>query len=125
MNNGFELQPLCLWREARGVGYKGMLAVAFVLKNRVEKRKTSYDVEVMRPWQFSSMTAKGDPQLNKYPDPNDPMWHTATQIVQYDLDNTNIPDPTSGATLYYDESIDFPKSWDEHEEEPTIQIGRM
>ena len=125
MNNGFELLPLCLWREARGVGYKGMLAVAFVLKNRVEKRKTSYDVEVMRPWQFSSMTAKGDPQLNKYPEPSDPMWITAQQIANLDLENPNVPDLTQGATLYYDDSIDFPKSWDEHKVEETVKIGRL
>jgi len=124
-NAGFELLPLCLWREARGVGYRGMLAVGFVLKNRVAKRKTSYDVEVMRPWQFSSMTAKGDPQLNNYPAPNDPMWITAQQIASHDLENPNVTDLTDGSTLYYDDSIDFPKSWDEHKVEETVKIGRL
>jgi spore germination cell wall hydrolase CwlJ-like protein len=115
---------LCLWREARGEGEEGMHAVASVILNRAEKRNTSPYTEVIRPWAFSSITAKGDPQLSKWPQENDPAWITAKDIALATLVMPTT-DPTKGATLYYDDSISFPKSWRRAAVEPTVKIGRL
>jgi N-acetylmuramoyl-L-alanine amidase len=116
---------LCLWREARGVGNSGMVAVACVIRNRVVKHKSSYYIEVTKPLQFSSITAKGDPQLGLYPKSYDSSWQLAQQLAA-NVEGPNMyADNTMGATLYYDDSIDFPKSWDEHKVESTVKIGRL
>lgn len=120
----YTMVALCLWREARGQGQTGMRAVACVLRNRVQRHKTSYYTEVVRPWQFSSMTAAGDPQLVKYPDASDVWWTTAF-LIAGDIIDQGAPDITNGATLYYDDSIGFPKSWDKNKVVPLGKIGRF
>src|SRR5271163_654566 len=94
---------LCLWREARGVGNSGMVAVACVLRNRVARNKSSYYAEVVKPWQFSSITAKNDPQLGLYPSSSDSSYQLAQKIVA-SLSDSSLEDTTEGATLYYDDS---------------------
>src|SRR5271163_3202843 len=111
---------LCLWREARGVGNSGMVAVACVIRNRALKHDTSYYAQVVSPLQFSSITAKGDPQLNNYPAGADTSWQLATKIVA-SLADGSLADTTEGATLYYDDSIPFPKGWDIHKVEDTVK----
>ena len=115
---------LCLWREARGVGNSGMVAVGCVIKNRVSRNKSSYYAEVVKPWQFSSITAKGDPQLGYYPPVQDQSWQLAQKIATNILSGT-VSDTTEGATLYYDDSIPFPAGWDIHKVEDTVKIGRL
>ena len=115
---------LCLWREARGVGNSGMVAVACVLRNRVEKNKSNYYIEVTKPWQFSSITAKNDPQLGLYPSYADSSWQLAQKIAS-PLSMVALADTTEGATLYYDDSIPFPAGWDIHKVEDTVKIGRL
>ncbi len=97
---GYDLTALCLWREARGEGLIGMQAVANVVANRAAKRKTACDDEVMRAWQFSSMTAEGDPQLLVFPHGSDEMWRNAQQLAAAAKAHSLI-DLTHGSTLYY------------------------
>ena len=97
---GYDLTALCLWREARGEGLIGMQAVANVLANRAAKHKTSCDDEVMKPLQFSSMTAPGDKQLLIFPNGGDEMWRKAQQLSAAAKAHSLI-DLTHGATLYY------------------------
>lgn len=118
------MTALCLWREARGEGEQGMTAVACVIRNRAAKRKTSPYAEVIRPWAFSSITATGDPQLKLWPKESDPTWITAQRITAAVL-TESAPDVTGGATLYYDDSIPFPKSWNRAVVRPTVKLGQL
>lgn len=120
----YALTALCLWREARGEGELGMTAVASVLRNRTLHRGTSYFAEVVRPWQFSSITATGDPQVNKFPPAGDADWELAQRVAAAVIEQAR-PDPTGGATLYYDDSIRFPPGWDKTRVQATVKIGRL
>ena len=101
---------LTCWRENRGGGYAGMQSVANVVTNRVKQRKTSLYAECTRKWQFSSITAESDPQLDLWPSENDPQWIQALQIAQQAADGI-LPDITLGATSYYATSMTTPPAW--------------
>lgn len=103
------MTALCLWREARGEGEQGMIAVGCVIRNRSARHKTTPYEEVIRPWAFSSITATGDPQLKLWPKESDLSWIAAQKIAASVL-NESAPDITGAATLYYDDSILFPKT---------------
>jgi hypothetical protein len=91
---------LCAWRENRGGGRLGMQSVLNVLMNRAAQRKTSVYTEAVRPMQFSSMTAKGDPNLSEYPLATDPQWAMAL-ILAGQMTNGTLPDITQGSNLYF------------------------
>jgi len=118
------MTALCLWREARGESEQGTTAVGCVIRNRAAKHKTSPYAEIVRPWAFSSITAHGDPQLSTWPKESDPTWIAAQKIAATVL-NESAPDVTGGATLYYDDSISFPKTWNRAAVEPTVKLGRL
>ena len=117
---------LCIWREARGDGEEAMTAVGAVVRNRVVKASSSYYHEVTKPWQFSSITAKGDPELGLYPQPTNTAdwdaWQQAQSIAQGVM-NGSIADPTNGAEFYYAITIPLP-SWGV-DMTMTAQIGRQ
>ena len=117
---------VCLWREARGEGATGMAAVSNVIRNRCAQRGMTPTAVVMEPWQFSSMTAIGDPQLNLYASGADPQWITAQAIALDVLRGLGNNDPTQGATMYYADSLkEFPKSWGNPSAYTfTVKIGR-
>jgi spore germination cell wall hydrolase CwlJ-like protein len=76
------LIALCMWREARGNGHDGMLAVNWVIRNRVRMaatKTTAYSV-ITRPSQFSSFNAK-DANASQFPNPSNPEWVQACGIV--------------------------------------------
>jgi N-acetylmuramoyl-L-alanine amidase len=131
------MTALCLWREARGEGRTGQVAVGCVIRNRVLKRSTSYYVEIIKPWAFSSMTARGDLQLALYPVTLDSMWAQCQQVAQEICDGLTA-DVTAGATLYWNpkgisstktfvtlaaETVAFPESWNPDVVTETVQIG--
>jgi N-acetylmuramoyl-L-alanine amidase len=116
------LLALCLWREARGEGRTGMEAVACVLRNRVNRDKSTYYAEATKRLQFSSLTAPGDPELNLWPLTTDPQWQIALVIAE-DMSTNVIADVTLGATLYYADSIAFPATWDRSKVRQTAHIG--
>ncbi len=69
MSIGADIETLArtLWAEARGEGYPGMLAVAWVVRNRVEDRRrwpNSYAGVCRQKWQFSCWNPS-DPNLLK------------------------------------------------------------
>ena len=109
INDQFML-ALTAWRENRGGGYAGMQSVANVIVNRARHRGTSPYLECVRPWQFSSITAKGDPQLGMFPSESDPTWVTAQSIAQAAA-NDSLEDITEGATSYYALSMTTPPYW--------------
>lgn len=138
LNQDQALTSLCLWREARGEGAEGMTAVACVIRNRVAKRHTSYAIEVMRPWQFTSMTDPKDPEYRLMPDPKDASWAQAQKIAA-DVISGDQADVTNGATLYWNprgivsvnrfplpdgELVKFPEHWNKAVVEYSATIGR-
>ena len=118
---------LTLWRENRCGGAPGMKSVANVILNRSAKHHlTVYEVCVL-PLQFSSMTAKGDPELNLWPNDGDAQWQVALGIAALASGGV-MDDVTNGATLYYapkdqpwkkrwtlpnGESVVFPDGWNQ------------
>ncbi|MEG9430759.1 cell wall hydrolase [Terriglobus sp. ADX1] len=134
---GYDLTALGLWREARGEGLIGMQAVANVLANRAAKHRTSCDEEVMKPLQFSSMTAPGDKQLLLFPNGADETWRKAQQLAAAAKARTLV-DLTHGATLYYapksiehykhfmlpgGADVPFPASWNPRAVEYATTVG--
>lgn len=101
---------LTAWRENRGGGYPGMQSVVNVIVNRAAHRGTTPYQECVRPWQFSSMTAKGDPQLGMWPSLIDTTWQTAQSIAE-SASAGSLEDITGGATSYYALSMTTPPAW--------------
>ena len=113
---------LCVYREARSLGYRGMLAVACVIKNRSTKRKQTIAQVVYSPWQFSSMSDPRDPQLHMpIPSAKDPQWGEAQDIAASIIAN-GIVDITGNALEYYADYIPRPH-WDWSKLKATVTIG--
>lgn len=101
------LLALCVWREARGEPYHGMLGVAWSIRNRVMDPKQNWwgndwEEVVLKPWQYSSFNAN-DPNATKFPgDPKkDLSWAMCLQVAEDVYSSNNIADPTNGATHYH------------------------
>jgi N-acetylmuramoyl-L-alanine amidase len=92
---------LTAWKESRGEGRIGMLAVAYSILNRVKAGiggTTVLDV-VTKKWQYSSMTAPGDAMLVQWPHSGDDTWASALEAADMAASGS-VPDPTNGATDY-------------------------
>jgi spore germination cell wall hydrolase CwlJ-like protein len=119
---------LCIWKEARGEGNTGMMVVGCVIRNRAIRHNQTWGQVVWKKWAFSSMTDPKDPQFHKQaPSRDDIEWlsYVQAQQVVLDLMNPATPDITNGATLYYDDSIKFPQSWNPKAVIPVGKIGRL
>ncbi|MFZ3343377.1 MAG: cell wall hydrolase [Terriglobales bacterium] len=101
------LMAITAWRENRSGGTAGMQSVINVIQNRATDRGTTPYVEAVRPMQFSSITAHGDPELGLWPSFDDPQWVLAQQLARTAAMG-NLPDITGGATSYYALSIPAP-----------------
>jgi N-acetylmuramoyl-L-alanine amidase len=101
---------LAAWRENRGGGESGMQSVINVLQNRAAQRGTDMYTEALRPEQFSSMTAKNDPQLTTWPALDDPNYAIAWGLAEQAIAGT-LEDITGGATSYYAASMGEPPYW--------------
>lgn len=111
-----------MWREARGEGSEGMTAVGCVIHNRVLAGRSNWLGVIYAPWQFSSMTAKGDPELSLWPKEGDSSWDNAMLLSEH-IYTSGITDPTGGATHYFATSIEEP-SWAKTMTF-TVQIGHQ
>lgn len=98
---------LTLWREARGEGMDGMRAVGCVIRNRVTPTMGWARV-IEAKWQFSSLTAPGDPELVLWPLPDDLSWQSAMVLAE-GVYNGSLTDNTGGATHYFNPSVVLPK----------------
>jgi N-acetylmuramoyl-L-alanine amidase len=109
-----KLLELVVWRESRNQPYEAMLAVAWSIMNRVNNPGwwgNDLPSVIMKPWQYTSMTGWGDPQLELFPRPGDPSDDQAIQAGAAAQAGTP-PDPSLGATHYYDKSLDSnPPAW--------------
>ena len=121
------LLMLCIWREARGEGAPGQYAVAWTIKNRVARGgwfgKTWVEV-ILKAKQFSSFNAD-DPNAVKFPDPmTDASYGPCLMAAKHVYDGS-APDPTGGATYYFDDSMAAnPPSWAKAFTK-TVKIGRL
>ena len=104
-------------REGRGQTYNGMLGIAWSVRNRVSNpRYWGHDwLSVMtHPEAYSSMAPPArdnDPNLRVYPDPAVGAWRLVIEACENAYAGIG-PDPTHGATHYYDRSLDDnPPAW--------------
>lgn len=93
-----------VWGEARGQSNQVMVAVAYVIMNRVaDGRWGSTPASVcLAPYQFSCWNV-GDPNRDQILGPvsvNDPTLPYAEDAFD-EASRKTIPDPTHGATFYY------------------------
>ena len=130
------LLALCMWREARGGSASLQYAIMRVIFNRVAEPKGPYSkcrsaVEVILcPFQFSSFN-QGDANAAKLPDPSRKTdwaaWLQCCSIVDAAADpvsyQSEMGDPTKGATHYFDDSI-TPPAWADPSK-LTLQIERV
>jgi len=106
------LLALVIWREARGEGPAGMLAVACTIRNRVDRASwwgKSFAEVIGKKLQYSSMAAPGDPQLLRWPrSESDEGFNTALVIAEIVM-RRGAESPVPGADSYYDISIPAPE----------------
>lgn len=122
--NAYEevLLAIAVWREARGESSSAQAGVMWVILNRAACPswwgKGVIDC-ILMPYQFSSFNA-GDPNATKFPLSTDPVFPSILAMVR------NPPaDPTSGATSYFDSSLDDnPPQWSLHMTR-TCNIGNL
>lgn len=93
------LMALTIWREAKGEGYNGMLAVGCVIKNNAIAKKISIYEECTALNQYSSITVHSDPETISWPKIYDPSWKDAKYIAA-DILTGDVPDITKGAHFY-------------------------
>ena len=105
------LLAICVWREARGESLACQEAVAWSIRNRAMQPSwwgDGYVQVILQPYQYSSFNSS-DVNATKFPQSTDPSWSSCLGAAGAAY-NATIPDPTGGATNYYDISIPAP-SW--------------
>jgi cell wall hydrolase len=121
-----DLMKLCVWREARGEGMLGKRGVAHVIQNRADDPSWwGHDVRsvILKPWQFSSFNA-ADPNSCKWPALGDSSFQDCENICEA-VSAGKDEDVTSGATSYYDTSIQPPKWAADGINVLTLAVGRL
>lgn len=109
------LLALTTWREAMNQGETGMLAVAWIIMNRMKSGKFGGSISevVTQANQFSSMTIRGDNMTVVWPwrqeTINATAWITAQRVCN-DLLNGVTTDTTGGA-LYYANLVNLTSRW--------------
>lgn len=91
LETAFEAYPYILlainiWREDRGgKTHASRVGIGWVVRNRASHPKWwghSVVEVITHKWQFSSMTAPGDPNLVQWGQENDPSWSDAVKAAQ-------------------------------------------
>jgi N-acetylmuramoyl-L-alanine amidase len=105
------LLVLLIGREGRGETYEAMLAIGWSVRNRVtQPRYWGHDwiTVISHPEAYSSMVppmSDNDPNLRVYPDLKSSKWALVVEAAEAAYTGVG-PDPTNGATHYYDRSLD-------------------
>lgn len=94
-----KLAALCCWREARGDGSDGMMAVAHQIYNCSRDWRITVPHIILKPNEYSSMTIAADPQFELMPQDDDPQWRYILENVPSVLNGTHS-DPTNDAHFY-------------------------
>ncbi len=101
---------LTAWREASGEPALARAAVICSILNRVDRPKwwgRSVLSVVVKKWQYSAMTAPGDPNLVRWPADDDPTWRESLALAEQAIEG-HLPNPVPGADSYFDVSIAAP-----------------
>jgi hypothetical protein len=106
---------LVIWREARGESEECRIAVGCCVRERVFNEVrfdgTDFVSACKAKWQFSSVTAPGDPQLTFWPADGLESFRQCVAIANRVINNM-AEHPAPGADSYFDDSIkDHPPSW--------------
>jgi hypothetical protein len=111
-STGFEksILALALWREDRGAGLDGMIAVGNCLHNRVKTWKQSWSQVVEGKNQLSSMTYLGDSQTIVYPDIREPLFISLIQKID-DIYQGKGTDLSNGGLYYCNPSAITKGGW--------------
>lgn len=105
------LLALVVWREAANQSPAAKLGVAWTIMNRAHRPRwwgTTVGGVVGKAWQYTSMTGQGDPNLVKWPAGAGELGWADSQAAAHNAYSGTVPDPTGGATHYYDDSIPAP-----------------
>ena len=124
------LLALCIWREAQGESTETRTGVAWTIRNRVNSPGWwghSWVGVILMPYQFSSFNSK-DPNATKLPGATDPAFPDCLDIATKVWPQTPLlPDPTNGATSYFDKSLDAdPPKWaTDGSNTKTVDLGAL
>lgn len=97
---------LMLWREARGEPEEGIIAVAHTVIERIARPKwwsePHHDVlsVIMKPYQYTSMTHRNDPQLFSMPAPHDG-WFAKCMFIAEQVMAGATTHPAPSASHYF------------------------
>lgn len=110
------LACLVAWREERSNQLNGMLAVLFVIRNRVQAGPAkgfgnNWGTVIEQHGQFSSMSILGDGQTVAYPDVRDATFNQLLQLVDDVYSGERVDNLTDGAYYYADLTS---KAYDQH-----------
>lgn len=136
--NDIDMAARTLFGEARGEGWQGLVAVAWVIRNRAElsaaqEKRTGKALwwggpdllsVVRKDWQFSCWNAD-DPNCEKLRqlDELDPTFAQCRRVVEAVLTGME-PDPTNGATHYFaPRAVKSPPLWAKGKT-PVAVVGR-
>lgn len=125
------LTALAMYREARGEGEDGMLAVGHVLKNRTGR--TDLDKHWSSLWgvveQLNAFTGFREMTLAELPGPDDQVFSRALGLAAQVWQDG--PDPTGGALYYWNPATSPKDGWfathiaaDQSRHPQTVVIGR-
>ena len=104
---GIMMLALVAWREARGEGLEGMLAVMCVVRNRVLARWGGWIEVMIQKNQFHSMIMLGDSQTVLWP--TDSSFEAVLKLA-HEVHDGRTPDVTDGS-LYYANMQTATSSW--------------
>uniref|UniRef100_UPI001C3F473A cell wall hydrolase n=1 Tax=Paraburkholderia ferrariae TaxID=386056 RepID=UPI001C3F473A len=91
-----------LYGEARGESYQSKLAVAWIIRNRVQRGHKTYKQIVTAPYQFTCWSATIDPvNYHAIHNPTGPAWADAQRAAEEVLSAPDTANIIPGATNYY------------------------
>lgn len=110
------LMALDIWREASGESLSAWRGIMHVIFNRVNHpRWWGHDIVsvITHRWQFSGMTASGDPNLTRWPQVGDIQFNMILSMIDaYDFMEIKEDDPTLGAVFYFSPPlVEPPLAW--------------
>jgi spore germination cell wall hydrolase CwlJ-like protein len=116
-HTALQLLAMLIWGEARGESKEGKIAVAWTVKNRVLARKwwgKTWANVILGRWQYSCFWEKVPSKMLRSPLKHDTqaVWDDCVGVAEGVYDGT-IPDPSDGATHYYEIHMKVAPDWAE------------